>query len=135
MKRLLATELVPMMICRDVQKTLAFYRDCLDFEVTGSMEDVGRTGWAHLRHGPINIMLASPSYLPQPTPVDGKLAETLFYFHTDDVEALRSHLVEKNYPVSDFAVRFYQMKEIEIVDPEGHVLIFGQDTDEPPTPE
>lgn len=123
------------MICRDVQAAIQFYCDVLGFQVQGRMDDVGTSGWASLKRGQVELMLASPSYLPTPNPTDGRLSEVLFYFYTDDVAGLREHIVRKGHPVSDFAVRFYQMKEIELTDPEGHVLIFGQDTDEPPTPE
>ena len=41
----------------------------------------------------------------------------------------------KGHEVSDLAVRFYGMKEFELLDPDGHVLVFGQETDEPVTPE
>ena len=124
-----------MMICKDVQAAIDFYCDVLDFSVTGRMDDVGKSGWASLERGHVSIMLASPSYIPEPRKTDGRLSEVLFYFYTEDVVELRQNIVSKGYPVSDFAVRFYQMKEIELTDPEGHVLIFGQDTDEPPTPE
>ena len=129
------TELVPMMICNDVQATIKFYQEVLGFEVRDRMDDVGTSGWASLERGAVSLMLASPSYIPAPKPTEGQLSEVLFYFYTDDVVGLRNHIVECGYQVSDFAVRFYQMKEIELTDPEGHVLIFGQDTDEPPTPE
>jgi uncharacterized glyoxalase superfamily protein PhnB len=99
------------------------------------MDDIGTSGWASLERGAIRLMLASPSYIPTPKPNEGQLSEVLFYFYTDDVVGLRDHITECGHPVSDFAVRFYQMKEIELTDPEGHILIFGQDTDEPPTPE
>ena len=124
-----------MMICRDVQATIEFYCNVLGFQVRDRMDNVGASGWASLERGNVRIMLASPTYVPSPQPVKGQLSEVLFYFYTDDVEDLRNHIVHCGYPVSDFAVRFYQMKEIELTDPEGHVLIFGQDTDEPPTPE
>ena len=129
------TELVPMMICKDVQATIKFYQDILAFEILERMDDVGTSGWASLERGTVRLMLASPSYIPAPKPVQGQLSEVLFYFYTEDVVELREHIVQQGYPVGDFAVRFYQMKEIELTDPEGHVLIFGQDTDEPPTPE
>ncbi len=135
MSNLSITSLVPMMNCRDVQAAIQFYCDVLEFQVQGRMDDVGTSGWASLKREKVELMLASPSYLPTPNPTDGRLSEVLFYFYTDDVASLREHIVRKGYPVSDFAVRFYQMKEIELTDPEGHVLIFGQDTDEPPTPE
>ena len=125
----------PILICQDVQKTIRFYTEVLDFEVIGRMDDVGRTGWASLERNGIQLMLASPSYIKQPEPIDGRLSETLYYFYTDDVESIHARLIEANLSPSDFAVRFYQMKEIEVIDPEGHILIFGQETNEPPTPE
>ena len=124
-----------MMICRDVQKSIAFYTEILEFEIRDRMDDVGRTGWAHLERPGAKLMLASPSYIPEPKPVNGRLSEVSFYFYTRDVVGLHDHIEDAGYPVSDYAVRFYRMKEIEVVDPDGHVLIFGQDTDEPPTPE
>lgn len=124
-----------MLICKDVQATIDFYCNVLGFEVRDRMDDVGASGWASLNRGSVGIMLASPTYIPSPHPKNGQLSEVLFYFYTEDVVDLRNHIVQKGYPVSDFAVRFYQMKEIELTDPEGHILIFGQDTDEPPTPE
>jgi hypothetical protein len=37
--------------------------------------------------------------------------------------------------VGDLCVTFYQMKEFSCLDPDGHMLTFGQHTDEPPTPD
>lgn len=129
------TELAPILICRDVQKAIRFYTEVLDFEVRDRMDDIGRTGWASLERNGIRLMLASPSYIREPNPIEGELHEALYYFYTDDVESIRARLVNAGLSPSKFAVRFYQMKEVEVTDPEGHVLIFGQDTDEPPTPE
>ena len=128
-------EMVPMLICNDTQATLAFYCDVLGFSVVGRMDDVGRSGWASLELGRIRLMLASPSYIETPQPRNGRLSEALYYFYVDDVVALRDSVMAKGVEATDLAVRFYGMKEFEITDPEGHVLIFGQDTDEPPTPE
>jgi hypothetical protein len=37
--------------------------------------------------------------------------------------------------VGKLYVTFYRMKEFSLLDPGGHRLTFGQDTDEPPTPD
>lgn len=126
-----------MLLCRDVQKSIEFYRDLLGFEVVDRMDDVGRTGWASLTRGANRVMLSSPSYLPIPEPnADGKLdSDVVHYFHCEDVVGIREHLVNADVDVSPFFVRFYQKKEIEFFDPDGRMLIFGEDTDEPPTPE
>jgi uncharacterized glyoxalase superfamily protein PhnB len=53
----------------------------------------------------------------------------------EDVVALHAEAKGKAFQVSDLRVTFYGMKEFEVRDPDGHILWFGQETDEPPTPE
>lgn len=128
---------VPMLLCRDVQESIKFYVEVLGFRIEDRMDDVGLTGWASLSHGSNRIMLASPSYLTTPVPnEDGKLdSDVVHYFHCEDIVGIREHLVDAGVDVSPFFVRFYRKKEIEFRDVDGRMLIFGEDTDEPPTPE
>ena len=128
-------ELVPMLTCSDGQKSIAFYRDVLGFEVADRMDEVGRSGWASLRNGGARIMLASPTYVPLAPRIDGRHPQAVYYFYPEDVEALHASVKAKGCAATDLAVRFYGMKEFEVVDPDGHVLVFGGETDEPVTPE
>jgi len=128
-------DLIPMLICSDVQKSIAFYRDVLDFEVVDRMDDVGRSGWASLRNGRAQLMLASPTYVPLAPRIAGRHPQSVYYFYPEDVVALHASVRAKGWDATDLAVRFYGMKEFEVVDPDGHVLVFGGDTDEPVTSE
>jgi len=128
-------DLIPILICEDVQKSIDFYCRILDFEVADRMDDVGKTGWASLRNGRVRLMLGSPTYLPEPKKTDGKYPQAVYYFYPEDVAALRDSIIAKNEEVSELQVRFYGMKEFEMLDPDGHMLLFGQDTDETPAPE
>ena len=128
-------DLIPILICEDVQKSIEFYCRVLDFEVADRMDDVGKTGWTSLRNGRVQLMLGSPTYLPEPKKTDGKYPQAVYYFYPEDVVALRDSIIAKNGEVSELQVRFYGMKEFEMLDPDGHMLLFGQDTDEAPTPE
>jgi len=65
-----------MLICRDVEASIKFYINVLGFEVINKMDDVGKSGWAALRCGPIDLMLASPTFLPEPVKVDGKYPQS-----------------------------------------------------------
>ncbi len=58
----------------------------------------------------------------------------MYYFYPDDVVALHGALGRKGIAVGDLCVTFYQMKESSCLDPDGHMLTFGQPTEEPPTP-
>ena len=126
-----------MLVCTDVQASIKFYCDLLGFEVADRMDDVGLTGWASLTRGTNRIMLTSASYLKAPEKnEDGSLdSDVIHYFHCEDVVGIHSHLKNAGISVSDFYVRFYRKKEIEFFDPDGRLLIFGEDTEEEPTPE
>ena len=123
-----------MLICQDVQASIAFYVDVLEFEVLDRLDDVGVSGWASLRRGGARLMLASP---PERTPgrITPRGAQCIHYFYVDDVAALRAAVIRAGWPAGDLVARFYGMKELEIADPDGHVLLFGQDADAPPAPE
>jgi hypothetical protein len=56
------------------------------------------------------------------------------YFYPEDVESLDASVRAAGCETSELVVRFYGMKEFEMLDPSGHVLVFGQETDEAPTP-
>jgi catechol 2,3-dioxygenase-like lactoylglutathione lyase family enzyme len=47
--------------------------------------------------------------------------------------SLRQAVVKKGWPAGELQVRFYGLQEFEVIDPSGHVLLFGQPTDEPVT--
>ena len=126
-------DLIPILICEDVQQSIRFYVDVLDFKVVNEMKDVGRTGWASLQNGSASVMLGSPHYIPETPKTDGKHQQGVHYFYPEDVVALRDSVLTKGYQVSDLRVAFYGMKEFDVVDPDGHVLWFGQETDDQPT--
>ncbi len=120
-------DLVPMLICADVPASVRFYCDVLGFEVVDRMDDVGATGFASLRNGKAMVMLASPTYIPRAPRVEGRYPQSMYYFYVEDVDALRRSVVDAGWPATECVDRFYGLREFEVVDPEGHVLLFGQD--------
>lgn len=128
-------DMIPMLICDDVQASIQFYTELLGFRVTGRMDNVGISGWASLNHGSVQIMLASPTYIPQPVKVDGRYPQLMLYFYPENIDTLHATVREHGRETTELVVRFYGMKEFEMLDPSGHVLVFGEETAEPPTPE
>lgn len=118
-----------MLMCADVRASVRFYCDVLGFEVVDRMDDVGATGFASLRNGAAQIMLASPTYIPRAPRVEGRYPQSAYYFYVEDVDKLRESVVTAGWPATPCADRFYGLREFEVVDPEGHVLLFGQDTE------
>ena len=122
-------DLVPLLICRDVPAALRFYTDVLGFEVRDSDDSIGNSGFASVGNGAATVMLASPSYVPPAPKVDGKHSQSAYYFYVSDVDALRDAVVAAGWPATECVDRFYGLREFEVVDPEGHVLLFGEDLD------
>ncbi len=91
------------------------------------MDDVGKSGWAALRCGPIDLMLTSPTFMPEPVKVEGKYPLSIYYFYPEDIDSLFEQVKSKVDNVSKMRVTFYDMREFEITDPDGHILWFGQE--------
>lgn len=119
--------LIPMLMCRDVQVSIAFYTEALGFRVRDRMDDIGKSGWAMLEQGTVELMLASPSYIPEGNRIDGRFPQAIYYFYPDNIVRLRDALVAAGHAPSELEDRFYGMREFELVDPSGHVLVFGQE--------
>lgn len=130
------SRMIPMLHVSDIGRSLGFYRDRLDFTLVSPESAVREWRWAHLRCGGVDLMLAGgleggPIRLPGSKSEDWP---AMYYFYPDDVVAFHGALREKGVAVGDLCVTFYRMKEFYCLDPDGHMLTFGQDTDEPPTP-
>ncbi len=119
-------DLVPMLICQDVPAQIRFYVEVLGFAVQGQDDSIGGSGFATVRNGPARLMLASPTYVPRAPQVDGKYPQSNYYFYVDDADGLRAQVVAAGWPATECVDRFYGLREFEVVDPEGHVLLFGQ---------
>ena len=126
-------DLIPMLICDDVQASIVFYTEVLGFQIVSRMDDVGRSGWASVRCGEAQLMLASPDQEKAPVKVEGRYPQQILYFYPEDVVALREQVIRQGSAASELRVTFYGMKEFDVLDPSGHVLWFGQETDEPQT--
>ena len=59
----------------------------------------------------------------------------IYHFYPENVVDLHAEAKRKEFQVNDMRVTFYGMKEFTVRDPDGHILGFGQEADEPPTSE
>ena len=128
-------DMIAMLICDDVQDSIAFYTENLGFSVIDRMDTVGKSGWASIRYGSVQLMLASHDYIPQQQKSEGRYSQAMYYFFPEDVQSLHADLQQRGLSVSELTARFYGMTEFEMLDPSGHVLVFGQDTNEKPAGE
>ena len=118
--------LTPMLTCDDVQASIAFYSEVLGLEVESRMDDVGRSGWASLVKGPVHLMLASATHVPPGVKVDGSFPQSVYYFYVRGIEELHARARARGRRPTEIEQRFYDQREFQLVDPDGHVLVFGE---------
>jgi catechol 2,3-dioxygenase-like lactoylglutathione lyase family enzyme len=131
-------QLIPMLSVGDVQRSLKFYQDVAGLVRTSPEEAIEEWQWARIESGSVCLMLAGnhcPVSGDEPSGLENNPAAVNFYFYPDDVVGHHKHLQQLGYEPGDLYVTFYQMKEFSLRDPDGHLLTFGQDTNDPPTPE
>jgi catechol 2,3-dioxygenase-like lactoylglutathione lyase family enzyme len=120
----------------DVEQSIRFY-ELLGFHVRDRVQHAGRTQWAWLTSGKGHLMLAAAS-----GPVVPEQQATLFYLYSDDLAALRTHLLasgladgaghgegasDRRRVVFKMSHPFYMPEgEIRVIDPDGYCLLIGQ---------
>lgn len=128
--------LIPMLNVSDFERSIAFYRDALHFDVVSDPEVSQQWRWAVIRSGEVELMLSESETGPPAQAVADPHHDTrwpvIFYFYPDDVVALHRHVVAAGYRPTEVSVTHYGMREFSLVDPDGHVLSFGEDADAPP---
>jgi catechol 2,3-dioxygenase-like lactoylglutathione lyase family enzyme len=114
-----------VLLVRDVQRTLAYYRDRLGFEVE-SYEDPTHYGYA--RRGGAWLHFAHWDGA-EPRPNSVAVPPDMFdvYAYTDDVRGLHEELAERGAEILYGPVEQpWATLEIRVRDPDGYVVAFGQ---------
>lgn len=133
------TGLIPMAHAESVERSIAFY-ERFGFAVENSIPDhLGKLTWAAMKSALAQIMFARAS-----GPVDPTQQAILFYLYTDDLRALRQHLLDCGVPnlggyhgcerkcdgrggLYDIAHPPYMPSgEMRVEDPDGYCLLVGQ---------
>ena len=126
MVRLLAVE--PRLHVHDLQRSIAFYRDVLGFTVTTLVPE----------QAPVFAMLARPPVYLQLGGIGGRReaadrSTCTLCFDTVDVPALHAALAARIAIEWGPEVYFYGRREFAVRDPDGNLLVFSEETSDPPT--
>lgn len=123
----LGQRLVPSLLVRDLDETLAFYRR-LGFRQTGRWPVAGEPTWAEVRRD--SVILQFYSEPPRGTPPEPVCSGT-FYVFPDSVSALAEELRGEVELAWGPEVMPYGMYEFGIRDPNGYHLAFTEPAPEP----
>jgi catechol 2,3-dioxygenase-like lactoylglutathione lyase family enzyme len=126
-----------MLNVADIERSLSFYQTIAGFELVSPRQALEQWRWAHIQAGDCELMLSeSGGPASPPAPIDAAEDDgwpAIYYFYPENVVALHGEIRRQGFQATDLRVTFYGMKEFELRDPDGHILRFGQATDEPQT--
>ena len=110
----------PIWIVRDMQRALDFYEQQLGFTINFKWQDPPT--YATMSRDDIGIHLTLADDLPE----NYKSTSSLFIF-VHDVDQVWKELQSKDVTFLDeIGDREYQMRDFDIVDPDGNRITFGQ---------
>ena len=125
----------------DVDRSLAFYRDVLGFEVPavsslGNVSDAfSAPATTEVVSGPARIQIGPGDSTVDSTGERRPRGSAVLFFETDDVGAMRDAVCARGGKPSELEkVNWIKMRMFEIRDPDGHTIWFGQSFQEPDSP-
>ena len=116
-----AAYITPMLRVADVRRSINFYR-LLGLELMDYEGDPTYPSWArmHSEGGDLMFLLAE-------TPIQDNKQPFFLYLYTNDLTALREHLLANGVNVSEIQRHAYmQSGEISVSDPDGYGVFVGQ---------
>ncbi len=120
---------IPVVPSIDLERSLRFWRDGLGFTDTWwEAHREGKLVGCGLRKDQMMFMLNVRAGNPaKPADYEG----VRFYWAPDDLHALREHLIQLGYAVSEVQDRDYGQTEFFVTDDDGFDHCFGVPTSEP----
>jgi len=119
----------------DANRSIAFYRDVLGFEVLKTKHQYRVDTSAELVLGQAHIQIGAGETTFDSTGQRRPRGAAILFFEVDDVAAMRDAVVARGgAPTELEKVNWIKMRMFEIHDPDGHTLWFGQSFQEPDRP-
>lgn len=117
--------LVPVIQCRHIDKTLAFYQQALRYIIINKTEtDVGLQ-WAYIKSDNTYLMLQMNVLAPD----QKHSSNIILHYYTKDVLAQHQFMTARGFNPSKVEDTAYHVKQFYIEDPEGNKIAVGQNMD------
>lgn len=124
-------EMTANLMVEDMQKSLAFYRDILGFEVRMQMPAEGIAEWVMLGAGDSDLlMLQARKSLEAEIPAFKTIkagGALVLYTKIASAEDLFEKIMDKVKVIIPLVKKSYGMEEFTITDPDGYYLTFGSE--------
>ncbi len=122
-------KLTPNIMVEDINRSIAFYKEKLGFELLATAPEEGQFVWAMLKRDEVEVMFQVRASLEEEFPalkhkeIGGALT---FYIAIEDVKGLYAQLKESVTVVQDMHTTFYGALEFAIQDCNGFILSFAE---------
>ncbi len=129
MTTMILKRLTPNLMVKDVNRTIAFYKELLGFELNQTVPETGQFEWASMKCGEVEIMFQAESSLAQDIPalkemdIGGSLT---FYIQMAGIEELYGKVRDNVAIVQDMHTTFYGTRQFTIRDCNGYLLAFAE---------
>jgi catechol 2,3-dioxygenase-like lactoylglutathione lyase family enzyme len=125
----MTTKIAPwafVLAVRDVDRSAAYYRDVLGFQVWWQEA----SDWRLVERDGVRVMLG---HCPDDMPASELRSHNWFgYLHVDDVDVLHAEIVARGAASSAPKDTDYGMREVVVTTVDGHRIVFGQEVGRAP---
>lgn len=113
----------PLLTVEDIQRSIAFYRDRLGFEVVAEASTAGTTYWCRLARqgGSLMLQQAEPA---EDGPAEGRGRGISLYLVCDDADAMYAELVDRGLSLDPPQEAYYGMRQLFVPEPDGYAICF-----------
>jgi len=121
--------LTPNLVVSSVERSLAFYRDTLGFEVVTTVPDQPPYVFALMKNGDVQIFLNAPEAMGAEYPAlkDRPIGGTLTLFvDVAGVRQLHDAIKDRVTIVMPLEKKWYGLTEFACVDPDGYIITFAE---------
>lgn len=123
------SSITPNLVVQDVERSTAFYRDVLGFQVTQTVPDQAPFVFVMLDRDGVQVFLnavqAAVEDFPDAATWPSGGTNTMFFVVTD-VDGLHAQVVPHTAVVMPLKTQFYGMREFAVRDPDGHLITFAE---------
>lgn len=116
--------LIPVLICQQIDNTLAFYQQAFRYIIIQQSHDAqGRLHWVHLKSDNTTLMLqrCTDDHAAQ-----AQAGNIMLHYYTSDILAQQRFMRANGIVVGEIETTPYDMKQFYVTDPEGNLLSIGQ---------
>ncbi|MCC5827803.1 MAG: VOC family protein [Phycisphaeraceae bacterium] len=115
-------ELWPLLRVTDIERSIAFYRDQLGFDVVGDAKSDGRIFWCRLKRDSASVMLQQAE--AEDGPAEGRGRGVGFFFVCNDADAVYDELTGRGLKLKPPTTAYYGMRQVFVPEPDGYKICF-----------